>query len=289
MKITVIVAAKNASSMIKESLTAWKNQLHNTDEIIVSNASDESTAEIVRREFPSAILLNLDKNALIPELWAAAIPQSTGELIAITIANCVPRSTWIKHARILIASGLSGAGGAIENHRQASLADTAVYFSRYWRYLPPFIAKETDDLPADNVVYKTSDLLKYRMLFKDGFWDHEINKQMIEEGMHLLITPNLTASHKYGAGFFSFFANRFHHGFHFGRARCEEFGIPKRILYVLAAPVIPFVLLYRIWNATKVDTRQRRSLTRVVPLLLPFLIAWSIGEVFGYIAGPLQA
>jgi glycosyltransferase involved in cell wall biosynthesis len=288
MKTSVVIAAKNASSVIHESLTAWKNQLHTTDEIIVVHASDDSTVEIVKRQFPVAKLLELEKSALIPELWSAGIQQATGELTVVTIANCVPRSAWIKHARILIASGLSAAAGAVENHREASITDTAVYFCRYWRYMPPFIARETDDLPGDNVIYKSSDLLMYRRSFLDGFWEAEINKQMKADGLHLMLTSDLTASHKYGAGFFRFLGNRLRHGIHFARERSSSLGFGNRMLYSLAFPLIPFILFRRILNATKKDLRQKRALKRSSILVFLFLIAWAIGEACGYIAGPLK-
>jgi hypothetical protein len=288
MKITVIVAAKNASSVIKESLTAWKHQLHSTDETIVAHASDDLTAEIVRRDFPTVKLLSLQKKSLIPELCTAAISQATGELIAITSANCVPRSTWVKHARILIASGVSAAGGAIESPKDASLSDTAAYFSRYWRYMPPFKARESDDLPRDNVIYRSSDLSMYRGLFSNGLWTAEINQAMINDGLHLLLSPDLTAIHKHSAGFFQFLSERFHHGLHFGRERSQQFGILKRFLYFLGAPLIPFILLSRIWNAAKIDSNLKRQFMHSLAILFLFLIAWAIGEGFGYLAGPVN-
>jgi hypothetical protein len=288
MKTSVVLAAKHASSVIQESLTAWKSQLHTTDEIIVAHASDDATVEIVKRHFPVAKLLELEKSALIPELWSAGIQQATGELTVITTAHCVPRSTWIKHARILVASGLSAAAGAIENHHEASLTDTAVYFCRYWRYMPPFNARETEDLPGDNVIYKSSDLRMYRRAFLDGFWEAEVNKQMKEHGLHLLLTTDLTASHKYGAGFFRFLVNRLRHGIHFARERSSSLGFGNRILYFFAFPLIPFILFGRIWDAAKKNLRQKRALKRSSILVFPFLIAWAIGEACGYLAGPLK-
>ncbi len=288
MNISIVVAAKNASATIRDSLKAWQDQLQQGDEILIVNASFDSTAQIVRSEYPEAKLLNLPKGTLIPELWSTGILESSRDLVAITIANCVPEASWIEKARTFLNSDYSAVGGAIANHHDASLVDTAVYLCRYWRYMPPFAAAETADLPGDNCIYRRSDLMKYQTLFHAGFWEPEINNRMKQEGLRMMLTPDLMVSHKKSSGFFAFIQNRLQHGFHFGGERSAKLNIVQRIAYLLASPMIPFLLLSRIWNAVKKNSANKRALFFSFPILIFFLAAWAAGEAFGYLAGPLQ-
>ncbi|HSE43136.1 MAG TPA: glycosyltransferase [Acidobacteriota bacterium] len=288
MKTSVIIAAKNGSESIKDCLNAWKAQLHATDEIIVAHAEDDSTAEIVQRHFPAVRLVELEKKALVPDLLSAGIFLASGEIIAVTSTNFIPRDAWIKHARILMASGLSGAGGAVENNKNATLTDTAVYFCKYWRFMPPFKSTETDHLPSENAIYRLSDLLKFRGAIRDGFWESDINSLMKQEGLHLLLTQDLTAVHKYGAGILNFFVNCIRYGSHYARERSISLGLGQCLLNAIGSPFTPFVHLKRIRNAAEKDSRRKKALMRATALLFLFLVGWALGEARGYIAGPLE-
>jgi glycosyltransferase involved in cell wall biosynthesis len=288
MKTSVIIAAKDGSAMIKECISAWKSQLYPTDEIIVAHPADDEVAEIVQRHFPTARLVEVEKDSLIPDLLAAGILLASGEIIAVTSTQLIPRNAWIKHARILMASGISGAGGGVENSKDATLTDTAIYFCKYWRYMPPFQTKETDELSGENAIYKTSDLLRYRGAIRDGFWESEINNLFKQDGSQLLLTKDLLVDHKRGPGFLNFFGNHFKSGRHFAKERSRYLGLGQCLLEIIRSPLLPFIHLRKIRKAAVTNSRKKKALMRATMLVFVFLTGWAIGEACGYLAGPLE-
>src|SRR3972149_1792745 len=95
--ISVIVASKNGQETIEECLTSIEKQKENhlLEIIVVTDNSKNGTSQIIKNRFPGVKLIEFSKPALIPELWSAGIEAASGEIIAITIAQCIPASNWV--------------------------------------------------------------------------------------------------------------------------------------------------------------------------------------------------
>jgi hypothetical protein len=75
----------------------------------------------------------------------------------------------------------------------------------------------------------------------------------------------------------------------FAGARAKELPAPRRLAYLLAAPVIPALLMTRI--AARVWRKRCRvgKFVLSAPLFVPALAAFVAGEWIGYLAGPGDA
>ena len=128
-----------------------------------------------------------------------------------------------------------GVGGAIEPGDDLRLRDWAEYFCRYARDMLPFQARETVDFPGDNAVYTRAALAAAHDVYRDGFWELEVNRALRDKGFRLWHAPDLVVYQERSAGFRAFSRQRLVHGRKYGRQRGARFSTARNIAGVLLA------------------------------------------------------
>lgn len=284
LKLSVVIGSRNARVTVAECLTALEsNSAPRGLEIVVADNSTDGTPEIIKDRFPHVKLLHLPTNALMPELWEAGIRESTGEIVAVTTAHCVPGKEWVGAILKAHEHPYPGIGGAIESGQGASLVDWAVYFCRYSNYMRPFAPGVVAEIPGDNASYKRWALDRCVDVRRKGFWEPEIHAVLRGDGYQLFMDPSIVVYHERAFGVLGFMRQRFHHGRHFGESRAGLFSAPKRLLYAVSAPLIPLIFLSRVTRQVLAKGRHRREFLLCLPILLLFLLSWSAGEWCGYV------
>ncbi|MGH9971058.1 MAG: glycosyltransferase [Pyrinomonadaceae bacterium] len=283
-KLSVVVGSQNARHSISQCLNALERQHDGQEvEIIVVDNSTDGTADTVSQQFPKIMLIRSDAGKQMPELWEIGISRSGGDVVALTTSHFVPEKNWIAEILNAHQSHYAGIGGAIENDRKAGLVSWAVYFCRYSPYMPPFREVTVNDFAGDNASYKRSALDRYREARRKGFWEFFIHTAMRKDGLELLLTPKIVVYHQKSFSLPGFMSQRFWHGRQFGGERASRISPLKRLIYILASPMIPLVFLSRItW---RVFTRRRKikEYFLSMPILLLFLLSWAAGELTGYL------
>jgi len=287
-KLSVVVGSHNARSTIVDCLSAIQDQLNRQRgdkevEVIVVDNSTDATAEIVGRRFPSLKLVSAPDCTFIPELWEVGISQSTGDIIAITTAHCVPTSNWIEEILKAHQSPSAGVGGAIENDESADLVQWAIYFLRYSPFMLPFPEETIREIAGDNASYKRRALDLCRDARRNGFWEPAVHRELRKNGLELMRTPAIVVCHKKSFSFAAFMNQRFWHGRQFGSARAATLPKGRRLFYVLASPLIPILFLARIARQIAYKRRNFDKFILCLPILMLFLLSWSFGELSGYL------
>ena len=77
-------------------------------------------------------------------------------------------------------------------------------------------------------------------------------------------------------------SEKFYVGVVLGTRRAQRWAWPRRLLYIVASPLIPFVLLVRIVRGTR-SSLPRRLPAATFPLMLVGAISKVVGEVIGYL------
>ncbi|MGH7704084.1 MAG: hypothetical protein ACREMO_13400, partial [Gemmatimonadales bacterium] len=230
-------------------------------------------------------LIAAPTSALIPELWGLGIRESRGEIVAITTAHCVPSRDWVSAMLEAHEGAAAGVGGAIESDESAGLVDWAVYFCRYSQFMLPFERGVVREIAGDNASYKRVHIDQCRHAWRNGFWEPAVHAELRKAGLELLLAPSVVVSHKRSFGLGGFVKQRFWHGMQFGRERAARLRWPRRALYSGLSPAIPLVFLVRIARQVFGKGRHRAKLIRCLPVLGLFLLAWSGGELLGYLRG----
>lgn len=288
-KLSIIVASINGRQTIEDCLLSIEKQKDSSIEIIVVDQSNDGTSQFVENRFPDIRLIKNRGPALIPELWSRGIAESSGQIVAITIAQFIPADNWIASIIESLQPPYSAVGGAIENSAPASPGDWALYFCRYSNYMLPFIAREVKDMAGDNAAYKREALEPYYETIKEGFWENRVNAAMVKDGLKILLTPDIVAFHKKSFGIIAFSIQRFLHGYHYGRERLLPLPVIKKLVFILAFPLIPFVHISRIFQRVLQRNRYKTKLILSSPILFLFVLCWSMGELSGYMSGILMA
>ena len=100
--ISVIIAARNEEKNITQTLNALVEQSYPSryfELIIVDDASDDSTAEIIRSycaEYPHFRLISFKEHKGKKAAIDFAIKQASGSLIVQTDADCFPNNQWLE-------------------------------------------------------------------------------------------------------------------------------------------------------------------------------------------------
>ena len=63
----------------------------------------------------------------------------------------------------------------------------------------------------------------------------------------------------------------------------------KKWAYVIASPLVPFVLLARMAKRVRERNCHVDKFVKALPLLIPALFVYVSGEMIGYLAGPGDA
>jgi hypothetical protein len=286
--ISVVVAGAGSASGLEACLQSLAAQIppHGVDVVVVAAAGDGS-AQLVARLFPDFRVVAVAAPALVPERWAAGIRATAGDVVALTTEHCVPAKDWLSAIAAAHASPVAAVGGAIEPDDEGRRLDWAIYFCRYSRYMLPLRAGPVADLAADNASYRRRELDRVQDAWRDGFWESSVHEELRGQGRALVLDPAIVVHHQRSFSLGGFLRQRLIHGQHYARRRIR--GAPgRRALYLAASPVIPLVLAARIARVVLGKGRHRLALLRAAPLLLLFLLAWTLGEALGYLRGPAR-
>ena len=122
-------------------------------------------------------------------------------------------------------------------------------------------------------------------LLRDGFWERELHRLLAQEGMNLVFIPEIRVTQHGSFGFQRFLRQRFQHGRQFGRSRLRGRSPALRAVATLARrPDSGAVFLGTDPRCVARSGRDLGPFLVALPVLLCFLLAWSLGEASGYLA-----
>lgn len=257
--VSIVVASNGAPGSVEACLAALAGQTDGT--------------EVIVQDRPGA---------LVPDLWRDGIDAATGAIVALTISPMRPAPDWVARIRTRLAED-EVVAGAIDPGEGLRIVDWAEYFCRYARDMRPFTRRENAEIPGDNCAYRRELLERTRELWRDGFWEPEVNRALRAEGVALWHDPDVVVYQGRSAGFGAFFRQRLEHGRAYGRQRGAPFGVLRNVVGVALALVVPFVLVLRAAREVFSRRRFRARFAVALPTLFAFDAAWAAGEAMGHV------
>ncbi|HTL06575.1 MAG TPA: glycosyltransferase [Gemmatimonadales bacterium] len=267
-------------------------------EILVPFDASAGLSADVRRAYPSIRFLELGvlptrrppgspagQHELYDRRRAAGLAAARGELVAILEDRGAPRSDWAS-TMVRLHRGHPHAviGGAVESVSPDSL-NRAFHLCDFERYSLPFESGPRTSISDVNVCYTRQAVETTRAVWTVRFHESRVHAALREVGTTLFLSSEAVVDHRTSYdSLWRLLPERAAWGRLFGALRAAELSWGRRVGYVLAGPVLPFVLLVRHGRA---QWRKRRlaSFLRLVPLMLPLLLAWTVGEVWGTLTG----
>jgi stage V sporulation protein SpoVS len=276
--LSIVVGSNGAPGSVAGCLAALAGQADGAEVIVCEPAASGAD---VRAAYPAVRFLERS-GALVPELWRDGIEAAGGDAVALTISPMRPAADWVACLLERLADD-EVVAGAIDPGEDLRVVDWAEYFCRYARDMRPFERRENAEIPGDNCAYRRELLDGTRDVFRDGFWEPEVNRALREAGVRLWHDPDVVVYQGRSAGFGAFFQQRLDHGRAYGRQRGARFGTGRNVAGVLLAVVVPLVLVARTAREVFSRRRFRGRLLAALPALFAFDVAWAAGEAMGHL------
>jgi hypothetical protein len=277
--LSVVIGSAGPAERLEKCLLSLEPQLDERVEVLVCEAQPSPAG--FRARFPWASFAERP-GALVPELWTDGIDRSTGEIVALTIAPVEVAVDWIPTIRAQ-HERYEAVGGAIEPGTNLRLRDWAEYFCRYARDMLPFEPHRCLDLPGDNAAYRRALLERTRELYRDGFWEPTVHRELAGQGVMLWHAPELVVTHGRSFGWRAFARQRLAHGRAYGRQRGSRFGAARNAVGVVAAPAVALLMSARALREVRAKQRHGRQALLASPFVLTFNLAWALGEARGHL------
>src|SRR5713101_3571926 len=192
VELSIVVAVTEGGPILRSCLTALEAQVSGIiAEILVIDGTKSGAAVGCSPHSGAVRILQLPAQPEVPTLWQAGIDASRGRIIALLVDSCIPGRDWVQQILRAHQADCAVIGGAIDLAPTLGAVDCAIYFCRYSRYMPPFVATFLDDLPGNNCCYKRVALAGVQDELGDGFWETFVHRKMRARGDRLLCVPEI--------------------------------------------------------------------------------------------------
>lgn len=288
MQLSVIIAGNGPGTPIKRCLERLLAQADREVQLIVAFGGHPALAEELASFAARLELIHYSAPAGLHVLRAAALLKATGEVTAILDPYSIPASDWVAAVRETHRAHENQAIGGpvdLDGAAQRGLLDWALYINEYGMFLPPMESQGMELLPGCNVSYKRAALFEGETPRSPELWKTFVNDRLMELGETLLIEPKMIVGLDKSIAFSEYLLRRYDHGRCYGAMSSDELSLVARGLRVVAAPLLPFVLLARWSRRFWARGRHRDKLIATLPLQLLMFGWWIAGETVGRVFG----
>jgi hypothetical protein len=251
---------------------------------------------------PSQGELGLDEEALagfwghqvveVGRITALNVPRAAGvqaaraPVVALTEDHCFPAPDWAEALLQRHQGPWASVGPTVGLANPQRYRAWANYLLQYGPWVQPTRGGEIDDLPGHNSSYKRELLLPYgdalaEMMLMDTILHWDLRRR----GHRLYLEPAARVHHVYMTRLGPFVLENYYIGRQFAASRARNWPLPRRLLFVAGAPLIPVVRFTRVLGRMREFGWLRGLLPRVLPSLFTGLGVSAAGEFMGYAFG----
>jgi hypothetical protein len=287
-RLSVVIGTSEGWPYVRDLIQSLRADAEETGtEIVVADLTTKPppTTEEVG---PNVRWLKFDAPSVF-SLYALALPEARGEIVATTEDHAIPRPGWIQavlraHAEHPEAAAI---GGAIENGSTESLLDWASYFSTQGPHMAPL---------GDHVVQMTTNEanVSYKRWALEDFDDNDglgfmailHNRRLAEEGKILRVDDRMVVDHMETVGFVGQTSIHFHNGKSIAGFRRRNGMTDEDWLRMAVSMALPGWRTLRIVRTGMAKGRLRAKVLASAPWTLWLEISQGLGHLLGYALGP---
>jgi glycosyltransferase involved in cell wall biosynthesis len=290
-KISVVIASKVGAPFIDQCLDSIQNEVASLEaEAVVVTPRDQQYVRRLQLKYPWVKVVQEPSVMGVPALRRRGVEEATGEYVAIIEEHCSAAPDWLRQALAAFRRGpYAAVGGAITDYRYDRLRDWVVYFIEYNSSLPPVSAGETYNLNDANIAYPRGLLLEHRQRLDEGYWPMALHPALAAQGERFLSVPEMVVYHRGPFDFFYYLHQRFLFSRAFAGVRARHQSPARRLAYLVAAPIVPVMLVARMAKAVLSKGRRVPEFIRTLPLIIPAVTVLVAGEWVGCLLGPGNA
>jgi hypothetical protein len=248
-------------------------------------ALDES--ELSR--FHSWQIIEIKNNKFFSTGYAAGIRQAHAPIVALTEDHAFPDANW---AEVFIAAHLqswAAVGPSMRNGNPETILSQADFCHAYSEWAHPVPPGPVRHLPGHNSSYKKDILLEFGHEL-DQLMDAEsvLHRHLTAAGHRLLLESKTSTTHLNFTSWSAWAPLRYHVGRQFASIWAQDWSWPRRLLFTIASPGIPWIRIWRIQRNVR-RVQPCSFVIRVLPVVfLGLLIEWA-GQILGFAFGPADS
>ena len=235
--------------------------------------------------FHSWHVVEVGKVTSIAHGFVAGIRCAHTPIIALTEDHSFPDANW---AELLIAKHRQPwavVGPSMRNGNPDNILSWADFYQAYGEWTHPISSRVIRKLPGHNSSYKREILLKYGRQLEDLMEaEGVLHRHLSSQGYELFLESRTCTSHLNFTSWSIWIPVKYYTGRQYAATWAKSWSWPRRLLFTAAAPLIPWV---RLWRVQK-HIRRGQTLgffIRLLPVVFSGLIVEGIGHMMGYAAG----
>lgn len=214
-------------------------------------------------------------------IQAAGIRVARGPIITLCEEHAFPQPGWAEALIRAHQGPWAAVGPLVLNANPRSTTSQAGYLMSYGQWAPPAAGGEVTDLPGNNSSYKREVLLAYGDRLELMLCAHTVmHWDLRARGHRLYLEPEARMAHLNISCRWALLLEQLMCGRRFAALRSQDWGVLRRLLFVLAWPAIPWRRLASIAKLLF----QGPGLP-ALPMLLAALHASAWGEMQGCLTG----
>lgn len=287
--MSVILVTPDRYQTIARTVSALRAQATANRLELVIVAPDRRALEMPdadRQAFASVSVVAIGDVRRLAVAHAAGVNAATASVVAFAEDHAFPAPGWAEALVAAHSGPWTGVGPAMRNANPESLTSWADFLLGYGRWRVPIRSGAVDHLPGHNSSYKRAALLAFREELAERLQAPALlHDDLVRRGHRLYLEATASVSHVNFATWSVWVRLRFHAGRAFAAARARNWSVGRRMMFVLAAPAVPFVRLARIAGESRRADQPPGFLLNIAPVLWVGLVFDALGEVIGYVAG----
>jgi hypothetical protein len=287
-RLSVVFGTGEGWPYVRELIDAIRADAEATGTEIVVGDLTSKAAPTVEEVGPNVRWLKIAAPSVF-SLYAHALREARGEIIATTEDHSIPRPGWIP--AIIRAHDdhpeAAAIGGAIENGSTDTLLDWASYFSAQGPHMAPLgdrvVPMTTNEA---NVSYKRWALENLDDNDGLGFMAILHNRRLAEEGKILRVDDRMVVDHSETIGFVGQTSIHFHNGKSIAGFRRRNGMTNEDWLRMAVSLALPGWRTIRVVRTGLAKGRLRGKVLASAPFTLWLEMSQGLGHLLGYALGP---
>jgi len=290
MRISIIIPSYHSQSFISECIKSLNAQeTEEKFEILVINSSQDETSKILKTNFPSIRIFQLEKRIFAGTARNIGIKKAKGEILAFIDADCKASTDWLSKIVFWHKKGYKAVGGSLVNESIDNLYSRAEYPLEILEFSSNNPRREVKFVSAANCSF-TREVFDNYGLFpevragEDLLFCHKI----VEKGEKIIFDSEIKVFHKNDIDFKTYVRKQIMHGKYSyavrQMARLSGSFMNNPFILPLLLPVLPFIRASRIiYRSLYLKNKLIYDIVKIFPLFFLGCMMWSTGYIKGCI------
>jgi hypothetical protein len=282
--LSVVVVILGRGPHLERCLEALQRREGAPDaEILVPFDETHGAEAALAARFPEVNFISVPGKRSYAELRTAGVRAAGGRIIAITEDQCIPPPRWCANIVAAHAAPHAAIGGPVDKLVPDRAINWAIYLRELGHFMPPMPEGPVHALTDCNVTYKRAALEAIAEVWRDAFHEPEVHAALVKNGGTLWLTPALLTMQQREMVLEQALRERYAFGRLYGGLRARAIPASKRIILLLASPLLPLLLTARCYAAVFSKKRHISAALKALPYVLLFALVWGWGEFVGYL------